>query len=228
MLEPDDHLAALLKQAADAAQDRTVAAPAAEILARGTRHRRRRFAVIAAAACLAVGAVTGVATTTLAPSDHGGRVEPATDPTPNPSPVPSESVTVEPAPGETATGQPPDFGQLHHRAACRTALPPRRPTGATPPRSNRARTDPASSPHTGRLRHRDFRPLRLTFPARYAWRPPRRRGMAHALFRPIRTGHSMTTPLPTPGTDIHPALRAVSPPRHQLRRPVRHDDCWTG
>ena len=106
MLEPDDHLAALLKQAADAAQDRTVAAPAAEILARGTRHRRRRFAVIAAAACLAVGAVTGVATTTLAPSDHGGRIEPATDPTPNPSPVPSESVTVE-----------PHAGRDHHQSA---------------------------------------------------------------------------------------------------------------
>ena len=67
--------------------------------AHGTRHRRRRFAVIAAAACLAVGSGPTCARRRLAPFNHGGRVEPATDPTPNPSPVPSESVTVEPTAG---------------------------------------------------------------------------------------------------------------------------------
>lgn len=109
MHESDDHLSALLKQAADAAQNRTVPVPAAEILVRGARHRRRRFAVIAAAACLSVGAVTGVATATLTPSDRGGRVEPATDPSPNPSPVPSKSGTSEPGPGES-TLLPPGPG----------------------------------------------------------------------------------------------------------------------
>ncbi|MFI9587614.1 hypothetical protein ACIHCQ_38730 [Streptomyces sp. NPDC052236] len=110
MYEPDDHLTGLLKQAAVAAQDRTVPAPAAEILARGARHRRRRFAAITAAACLAVGALTGVATITLTPSDHGGRVEPAGDPAPNPSPAPSESVMVEPGPVESTGGESPSPG----------------------------------------------------------------------------------------------------------------------
>lgn len=120
MSEPDDHLTGLLKQAADAAQDRTVPAPAAEILARGTRHRRRRFAAMAAAACLAVGVVTGSATIVLTPSDHGGRIEPAGDPTPDvsptaseslparrhPSPTPSETVPAEPDPGHTTVFPP--------------------------------------------------------------------------------------------------------------------------
>lgn len=108
MHESDDHLAALLKQAADAVGDRIVSASPAEIITRGTRHRRRRFAAIAIAACLAAGVVTGVATPLTQP-DGGGQVEPATDP-PKPSPpVPSESITVG-GQGEATTSQPPGSG----------------------------------------------------------------------------------------------------------------------
>lgn len=103
MREPEDHLAAVLKQAADAAQDRTVPVPASEILARGTRHRRRRFATLAVTACLAAGVVTGVATTVLTASDGSVPVVPATGPTSSPSPLPSTSVTVQPGPGESTT-----------------------------------------------------------------------------------------------------------------------------
>lgn len=125
MHESDDHLAALLKLAADAAGGRTVPAPPAEILARGTRRRRRRFAAIAGAACLAVGAVTGIAVSAMPPSDRGGRVEPARDPSPNlPPAVPSESITVEPGPGKSTTFAPPGSGNF-------TTIPPNTDGSAT-------------------------------------------------------------------------------------------------
>ena len=107
MPEPRDPLRELFKDAAATGQSLTRPVPAAAITARGSAVRRRRAAVLAAAACVAV--TCGIVALAV---PHGGRgsVPPATT---VPGPAGSTALTTRPAaptvdaPRSTAPGSGP-------------------------------------------------------------------------------------------------------------------------
>ncbi|MFH8747714.1 hypothetical protein ACH4GK_27960 [Streptomyces rimosus] len=129
MPEPQDPLRSLFQQAADAGQDRVVAAPVAEIAARGRRARRRRVAALVTVACLvcAGGGATAAALLSRPPAPVGPAGPPAGRPTPDRLPAPEATASASsPPPTPTATiSESPTDGALPTDGASRgTATEP--------------------------------------------------------------------------------------------------------
>ncbi|MVO87852.1 hypothetical protein GPA10_24605 [Streptomyces sp. p1417] len=126
---PDDDitLAAALRDLAGQGQGLAAPAPAMEITGRGDRMRRRRFAVLAAAAVVVFGGVSGVLVGVVGVADQGEeRVRPAgrTDgPAPVPAPSSGDSPGPTTVPSASGTGAPPPTLDASGSAPVRTYPP---------------------------------------------------------------------------------------------------------
>lgn len=147
---PDDDitLAAALRDLAGHGQGLAAPVPAAEITERGDRTRRRRFAVLAAAAVVVFGGVSGALVGVADPREESvrpaGRTEgpapaPSSGDSPGPTTAPSTTVpvsspppTLPPPPSGSASGAPPPTADAHTSDAgpppTRTYAPTRAPS----------------------------------------------------------------------------------------------------
>ncbi|KUF19777.1 hypothetical protein [Streptomyces silvensis] len=123
---PDDDitLAAALRDLAGQGQGLAAPAPATEITGRGDRMRRRRFAVLAAAAVVVFGGVSGVLVGVADRGDEGVRPAGRPDgPAPLPAPSSGDSPGPTTVPSASGTGAPPPTLDASGSAPVRTYPP---------------------------------------------------------------------------------------------------------